>query len=183
MKPILSRILPGCLAAALLCAGLTGVAQAQQTAQPQAASGQTPPTEAEMAQMRRDVATAAAYPLPRDFLPRMTAALGELRQAGLQPPTGRNLSLEQTIQAVSSVPGVEPVLRKHGFTPRDFVIGLTGFGITHAVLSDPQAQASGQAPRLNQENVALLQNNQQQVTELLAEMGATPPQKMQQIQP
>lgn len=141
------------------------------------AQGETPPqpTEAQMAQMRRDVQTAASYTLPRDFLTRMRATLQALRAANLQPPPGDPLSLEATIARVQKVAGVDAVMKSHGFTARDFVLGLTCFGMTVALTNNQQA-ASGQAPQLNPANVALIRSNPQETQALLQEMGAQPPQ-------
>ncbi|GBQ21997.1 hypothetical protein AA0472_0627 [Acetobacter estunensis NRIC 0472] len=140
-----------------------------------------PPTEAQLAQMRQEVQEAASWRLPPDFLTRMAATLQALRNANLQPPApGGHISLNETIARVQAVPGIDPILRAHGFTPREFVMGLTGFGITYAVTSNPQAQQSGKAPKLNPANVKLLQSNPTGVQVLLQEMGAQPGQGQQQ---
>lgn len=164
--------------ACLLCTGIAGgTALAQQTVA--SSSGQsaemTPPSAAEMAQMRQDVAIAANWPLPRDFFPRMSATLAALRQANIHPPYGERLTLDQTIQKVGAAPGVTPILKAHGFTPRDFVMGLTCFGITRAVLSNPQAAASNGAPALNPANVELINSDQSGVNSLMAQMNNAPP--------
>ncbi|MFT8720543.1 hypothetical protein [Acetobacter sp.] len=133
------------------------------------------PTEQQMAAMRKDVQTAASYALPSDFLPRMITTLQALQNAGLQPPapSGQS-SLEDTIRRVEAVPGIEPVLRAQGFTPRSFVMGLTCFGITYAITSN--AQNAQNAPALNPNNVRLLQANPDATQALIQEMSNQPQQ-------
>ncbi|NHN87714.1 hypothetical protein [Acetobacter conturbans] len=155
-----------------------GAAHAQTSSDGQSGTFQQPPapTEQQMAVMRRDVQTAAAYPLPTDFFPRMINTLEILRSTGLQPPapTGRT-SLNETIARVAAVPGIDAVLKSQGFTPRDFVMGLTCFGITYAVTTNTSGNTQD-APKLNPANIRLLQGNQAGVQGLLQEMGNTPSQ-------
>ena len=87
------------------------------------------------------------------------------------------MSLNETVQRVEAVPGLRPVLQANGFTARDFVMGLTCFGITYAVTSHA-GDAQG-APRLNPQNVQLLQSDPQGVQALLQEMGSQPAQSQQ----
>ncbi len=133
------------------------------------------PDAAHLAAMRKDVQVAASYQLPDDFLPRMTTTLQALQDAGLQPPPPEgHISLDDTIKRVESVPGIEPVLKSQGFTARQFVMGLTSFGITYAVTS--HAADAKDAPRLNPHNVSLLQKNPDAVRALLQQMGNQPAQ-------
>ncbi|GBQ91066.1 hypothetical protein AA23498_1061 [Acetobacter nitrogenifigens DSM 23921 = NBRC 105050] len=171
------RLTGSLLVAVGLCAGAlalrTTPALAQET-QSQAATPPAQPSAAEMAAMRRDVETAARYPLPKDFIPRMYATVQSLRANGLQPPPPDRLSLDATIARVSAVPGIQPVLSAHGFTPRDFVLGLTAFGMTVAIMSNQEAQASGQAPKLNPANVAMIRANPEGTQALMQEMNSQP---------
>ena len=143
----------------------------------QSGSYQQPPAPdaAQLASMRRDVQVAASYQLPDDFLPRMITTLQALQDAGLQPPPPEgHISLDDTIKRVESVPGIQPVLSSQGFTARQFVMGLTSFGITYAVTS--HAADAKDAPSLNPHNVALLQKNPDAVRALLQAMGSQPAQ-------
>lgn len=133
------------------------------------------PDAAQMAAMRKDVQVAASYQLPDDFLPRMITTLQALQDAGLQPPPPEgHISLDDTIRRVESVPGIQPVLKSQGFTARQFVMGLTSFGITYAVTS--HTADAKDAPRLNPHNVSLLQKNPDAVRALLQQMGNQPAQ-------
>ncbi|MCH4091569.1 hypothetical protein [Acetobacter sp.] len=168
-------------AAVVLTAGREAKAQQVYSSQPQAGqqSGdfQQPPAPdaAQLAAMRKDVQVAASYQLPDDFLPRMITTLQALQDAGLQPPPPEgHISLDDTIKRVESVQGIEPVLRAQGFSARQFVMGLTSFGITYAVTSH-EADAKD-APHLNPHNVALLQKNPEAVRALLQQMGNQPAQ-------
>ncbi|GBR02683.1 hypothetical protein AA21952_0830 [Acetobacter oeni LMG 21952] len=146
---------------------------AQDASQQQPAAVQ--PTAEEMAQMRKDVQTAASYRLPPDFIPRMTSTLQALRASGLQPPPpAGHLSLDATIERINGVQGLDPFLKAHGFTARDFVLGLTCFGMTVALTQNPQAQSSPQAPKLNPANVALVNSSPEGVQALMQEMNTTP---------
>lgn len=169
LRPAARFLLP--LLAATTLTTWTVQAQTQQTT-----TGAPPQlSAAEMAQMRQDVQAAAAWPLPADFIPRMTGTLQALKAAGLQPPPpGNHLSLGATIDRVSSVRGIDTVLKAHGFTPRSFVMGLTCFGMTVALTSNPQAQTAAQVPKLNPANIALIQANPQGVQGLMQEMSASP---------
>lgn len=85
------------------------------------------------------------------------------------------MSLDETIKRVESVEGIEPVLKSQGFSARQFVIGLTSFGITYAVTSN--AGNAKDAPTLNPHNVSLLQKNPDAVRALLQEMSNQPAQQ------
>ncbi|MBB2206199.1 hypothetical protein [Gluconacetobacter takamatsuzukensis] len=158
--------------AAALAAALPAAAMAQQPQQ----AGQQPaqqarqPSPAEIAAFQRDVQTAVQYPLPADFLPRMTATIHALQAAGINPPNAQNLSLAQTIDQTAAVPGLSQVLSAHGFTARDFVLGISAFGITESMIRQPPP-AGAHAPTPNPANVALLRAHQQEAEALLQAMN------------
>ncbi len=180
---LISRQITGFVLAGMLLSPAAALAQSGQMDMPaqqgQQSTAEPPPqpSAAEMTQMRKDVQTAAAWRLPPDFIPRMTSTLQALRSSGLQPPPpAGQLSLDATIQRVNGVPGLAPLLKAHGFTARDFVIGLTCFGMTVALTHNPQAQNSPQAPKLNPANVALINSSPEGVQALMQEMNAQPQQ-------
>ncbi|NHO33128.1 hypothetical protein [Acetobacter fallax] len=177
------RITSALTLAALLSTSAAAMAQDQQMqmdmpmqqGQQAAPQPQSQPSAAEMAQMRKDVQTAASWRLPPDFMPRMTTTLQALRASGLQPPPpGEHLSLDATIQRVNAVQGLAPLLKAHGFTARDFVLGLTCFGMTVALTRQPQGQNSAQAPKLNPANIALINSSPENVQALMQEMSTQP---------
>ncbi|MFT8646219.1 hypothetical protein [Gluconacetobacter sp.] len=155
--------------AAALAAALPAAAMAQQARQqpPQQARQ---PSAAEIAAFQRDMQTAAQYPLPADFLPRMTATLNAIRAANISPPNAQNLSLAQTIDQTAAIPGLAPILSAHGFTARDFVLGLSSFGLTESLIRQPPP-ADEHAPTPNPANVALLRAHQQDADALLQAMN------------
>lgn len=155
--------------AAALTAALPVAALAQQPQQ-QPAQQARQPSAAEIAAFKRDMQTAAQYPLPADFLPRMTATLNAIRAANISPPNAQNLSLAQTIDQTAAIPGLAPILSAHGFTARDFVLGLSAFGLTESLIRQPPP-AGAQAPTPNPANVALLRAHQQDVDALVQAMN------------
>ncbi|GAA4489706.1 hypothetical protein [Gluconacetobacter tumulicola] len=155
--------------AAALAAALPAAALAQQP-QPQPTQQARQPSAAEIAAFQRDVQTAAQYPLPADFLPRMTATLRAIQAAGINPPNAQNLSLTQTIDQTAAVPGLSQVLSAHGFSARDFVLGISAFGITESLIRQPPP-AGAHAPTPNPANVALLRAHQQEADALLQAMN------------
>ncbi|MBB2168235.1 hypothetical protein HLH36_07690 [Gluconacetobacter aggeris] len=155
--------------AAVLAAALPAAALAQQP-QPQPAQQARQPSPAEVAAFQRDVQTAVQYPLPADFLPRMTATLRAIQAAGINPPNAQTLSLAQTIDQTAAVPGLSQILSAHGFSARDFVLGISAFGITESLIRQPPP-AGAHAPTPNPANVALLRAHQQEADALLQAMN------------
>lgn len=155
--------------AAALAAALPAAAMAQQPQQ-QPAQQARQPSAAEIASFQRDVQMAAGYPLPADFLPRMTATIGAIKAAGINPPNAQNLSLSQTIDQTAALPGLAQILSAHGFTARDFVLGISAFGITESLIRQPPP-AGAHAPNPNPANVALLKGHQQEVDALMQAMN------------
>lgn len=162
--------------AAALAAAIPAAAMAQMGGQQmgpqQTAPQQMPPqpTAAQQAAFQRDMQAAARYPLPADFLPRMTDTVRAIQAAGINPPNAPNLSLDETIARTAAIPGLQPILSAHGFTPRDFVLGITAFGLTQALIQQPPPPEA-HAPTPNPANVALIRNNPQQAQALMQAMG------------
>jgi hypothetical protein len=163
-------ILAAALAASLPAAAMAQDGGAQQGgAQQEAQQGGLPPG-VDPATFQRDMQAAAQYPLPQDFLPRMTATIRALEAAHIAPPSGPNLSLAQTIERTGAVPGLRPILAAHGFTPRDFVLGITTFGLTEALIQQPPPPGA-HVPTPNPANVALIRNDPQNAQALMQVIG------------
>ncbi|GBQ90997.1 hypothetical protein AA13595_3029 [Gluconacetobacter johannae DSM 13595] len=139
-------------------------------AAPALAQQQAAPPGVDQATFERDMQEAARYPLPADFLPRMTATIQAIQAAGIAPPNTPNLSLAQTIDRTAAIPGLTPILAAHGFTPRDFVMGITAFGLTEALIQQPPP-AGAHAPQPNPANVALIRNYPQDAQTLAQAMA------------
>ncbi|MBB2160263.1 hypothetical protein ACLRDC_05730 [Gluconacetobacter sacchari] len=151
--------------AATLAAALPAAAMAQA---PQQQARQ--PSAAEIAAFQHDMQAAAQYPLPADFLPRMTTTIRAIQAAGINPPNAQNLSLAQTIDQTAAIPGLSQILAANGFTARDFVMGISAFGITEAMIRQPPP-AGAHAPTLNPANVALLKAHQPEADALMKAMN------------
>lgn len=142
-----------------------GVASTPPSASPQPAMPQVSP------QVRADTARAMAYPLPQDFMLRAAAAISELQARNIQPPNSRGSALDETIQRVAQVPGLAPILESHGFTPENFVMGMTAFGMT---LAASNGQLPNGMPAPNPSNIELFKAHPDQVNALMQAMGNPP---------
>lgn len=129
-------------------------------------------------QMRADITAGMRYPLPANFMPRASQTLQNLSAAGIQPPNSTGMSLQQTIAAMHSTPGVEQILSQQGFTPETFVMGMTAFGMTLAATNGQKLPAD--IPPPNPANVKLFHEHPEDVTHLMEAMGTPPQQQGQQ---
>ncbi|KDU95225.1 hypothetical protein GLUCORHAEAF1_08330 [Komagataeibacter rhaeticus AF1] len=154
------------LALACLPAGLTPArAQDQQPATQQQA-----PSAAQQAAIQRDMQTVAQYRLPKDFFTRMTPVIEQIRESRISPPETPNMSLEDTIKRTEAMPQLQPILKKYGMSAREFVMGITTFGMTTAIMQHP-AQDSRSMPPLNPDNVRLIKAHEAQTQALIQAMG------------
>ncbi|MCE2565752.1 hypothetical protein [Komagataeibacter sp. FNDCF1] len=147
--------------------GAMGAARAQA---PQAAAPQQAPSAAQQAAIQRDMNTVAQYRLPKDFFTRMTPVIQQIRESRISPPETPNMSLEETIKRTEAMPQLQPILQKYGMSAREFVMGITTFGMTTAVLQHP-AQDSRSMPTLNPDNVKLIKSHEAQTQALIQAMG------------
>lgn len=122
--------------------------------------------------MRADVESGLAYRLPSDFMSRAMGTVESLRSAQIAPPDSSSLTLQQTIDRVSATPGVPQILSAHGFTPRDFVLGLTAFGMTVAIMHGQKPPAGFPSP--DPGNIALLKAHPAETARLMQAMGMPP---------
>ena len=153
-------------------------------AQAQPAAQQQAPSAAQQAAMQRDMQTVAQYKLPADFFTRMTPVIEQIRQSRISPPETPNMSLEETIKRTEAMPQLEPILKKYGMTAREFVMGITTFGMTTAVMQHP-AQDSRSMPALNPDNVKLIKSHEAQTQALIQMMGGegSQPEEQPEEQP
>ncbi|QHC34661.1 hypothetical protein [Komagataeibacter xylinus] len=147
------------------------LAAAQQPMQ-QSATEQAQPTPAQQAAIARDMKTVAEYRLPKDFFTRMMPVIEQIRQSRISPPETPNMSLEETIKRTADMEALKPILQHSGMSAREFVMGITTFGLTSAVMQHP-AQDSKNMPPLNPDNVKLLQSHQAQTQALIQAMGGS----------
>lgn len=146
---------------------LSGVAQAQTTA-PVGAGGQASGlTPEQVATMQHDMDTALHYHLASDVLPRLSATLRAIQAAGILPPARYGMSLDQQVGLVEQVPGLEAILKAHGFSAHDFVMSLTCVGLTTNFMNVPPSQVKGNMPTPDAHNVELLKSNPKALQELV----------------
>ncbi|AQU88069.1 hypothetical protein B0W47_12015 [Komagataeibacter nataicola] len=160
--------------AATACALAVAAGPAALAQQPmqQGATQQAQPTPAQQAAIARDMKTVAEYRLPKDFFTRMMPVIEQIRQSRISPPETPNMSLEETIKRTEAMPALQPILQHNGMSAREFVMGITTFGLTSAVMQHP-AQDSKSMPPLNPDNVKLLQSHQAQTQALIQAMGGS----------
>ena len=176
-------VAPTCaLALACLPVGLTPArAQAQQPATQQQA-----PSPAQQAAMQRDMKTVAEYKLPKDFFTRMTPVIQQIRESRISPPETPNMTLDETIKRTEDMPQLQPILKKYGMSAREFVMGITTFGMTTAIMQHP-AQDSRSMPPLNPDNVKLIKSHEAQTQALIQAMGGEggggQPEEQPEMQP
>ncbi|GBQ53222.1 hypothetical protein ACM0P6_11710 [Komagataeibacter sucrofermentans] len=156
-------------------------ALAQQPMQ-QTARQQAQPTPAQQAAIARDMKTVAEYRLPKDFFTRMMPVIEQIRQSRISPPETPNMSLDETIKRTADMEALKPILQHNGMSAREFVMGITTFGLTSAVMQHP-AQDSKNMPQLNPDNVKLLQSHQAQTQALIQAMGGSEGEGQQSATP
>lgn len=165
------------LATVLLAGGVVAQPVLAQTAAPapgQQAAPATRPnlTPEQVTTLQRDMNTALHYKLAPDVVPRLTSALKSIQAAQIQPPGRLGMSLDEQVGMVGKVPGLEPILKTNGFTPREFVMSLTCVGLTGSLMNVPPGQASGNIPTPDAANVAILKGNPQQLQDLITVLRA-----------
>ncbi|AXY21498.1 hypothetical protein [Komagataeibacter saccharivorans] len=127
-------------------------------------------TPEQQAAIQRDVQTVAQYRLPDDFFARMLPVIQQIKLAHINPPETPSMTLEETIQRTQSMPQLLPILQRNRMSPREFVMNITTFGMTQAVLQHPP-QDSKDMPPLNPHNITLIKTHQPEVQALLQAMG------------
>ncbi|EFG83932.1 hypothetical protein F1645_05465 [Novacetimonas hansenii] len=139
--------------------------------------GPTPEQKAELeravhAAVQHDMQAVAQYPLPKDFFARMLPLMQQIEQAHLSPPKATpNTTLAMSIRRTEAMQPLQPLLQRSGMTARDFVMGITCFGMTEALLQK-HGQAHGNLPPLNPANVSLIKEHDGQAQELIQIMSA-----------
>ncbi|AQU86727.1 hypothetical protein B0W47_03790 [Komagataeibacter nataicola] len=120
--------------------------------------------------MQHDIQSAADYRLPKDFFARMLPLIRAIRQAHLTPPMQtKNMPLAVTIRRTEAMPDLQAILQAHDMSARDFVMSLTTFEMT-ATMSDAPPADKKKAPKLNRDNVRLIQSHRALTQALLHDM-------------
>jgi hypothetical protein len=115
----------------------------------------------------------SAYALDQDVFDRLIAASNEAKAAHIQAqPTDMSKvhSLDDlAAQVVSSNPQLAAVVRKHGFTPREFMLAnlaMMNAGAAVAAKSNPELAKHIDQSRTNPANVSFYEAHQAQIEKL-----------------
>ncbi|MHC0614709.1 hypothetical protein [Komagataeibacter oboediens] len=163
---------------ALALTRLPAVMPSAMAQQPTQQMTQQAPSAAQQAAIRHDMETVAQYRLPKDFFTRMTPVMEQIRNSRITPPETPNLSLEDTIKRTEAMPQLAPILQQGHMTAREFVMGITTFGMTAAVMQHPP-QDSKSMPPLNPDNVSLLKSHTAQTQALIQIMNGSDSQQQE----
>ncbi|TCV95920.1 hypothetical protein EC912_102265 [Luteibacter rhizovicinus] len=118
------------------------------------------------------------YQLNDDVFKRIVAVSQEAKAAGIKPseaPTDFNKihSLEDLAnQVVSADPRIAPLIKKYGFTPRDFLLAnlaVTNAAIASEAKSNPEMAKYVDQKKVNQANVAFYESHKAQISALMKE--------------
>ncbi|HET7358819.1 MAG TPA: hypothetical protein VFJ04_01610 [Rhodanobacteraceae bacterium] len=161
MTAIPSRSLPWSLrwmlcALCLLMLPAAAMAQARQT--------MTPADQAEI----------AGFKLNEDVITRMAALTAEgrgmqIKKATLDMGTIHSLD-DMAAQVVAGDPRIEPLMRKHGFTPHQFLVAnlaLVSAAMAANMQADPEMAKHVDASKVNMDNVRFYQAHQAQIDRLM----------------
>ncbi|KRE95001.1 hypothetical protein ASG87_17120 [Frateuria sp. Soil773] len=121
----------------------------------------------------------ASYNLNEDVFNRLVAATKEARAQGIkpqQPPANAQVhNLDDLAnQAVGSDPRIAPLIKKHGFTPREFL--LANIALMNAALvvqsrSQPEMAQYIDQSKVNKANVSFYEAHQSQIAALQSSGG------------
>lgn len=169
------RLPMGLLALALLFA--PWLAQAQNQAPPPAQGPEAPQLPA------ADQQAILHYNLNEDVFNRLLAVTKEARADGIraQPPGDPSSIHSLDDLAAQSIAGdsrIAPLIKKHGFTPREFLLAnlaLMNAAVVEQAKNDPELASQIDQSKVNQTNVAFLEAHQAQLSTLM-QPGGNPQQ-------
>jgi hypothetical protein len=116
------------------------------------------------------------YTLTEDSFNRLVAVTKEARTQGIKPDQSKtDFSQVHTLddlakQVMSADPRIEPLVKKHGFTPRDFLLAnmaLTNAAVASQAKSNPEMAKYVDKSKVNTANVAFFESHQQQIMALM----------------
>ncbi|GAN87971.1 hypothetical protein LU298_12595 [Komagataeibacter intermedius] len=170
--------LRGMLVASACALGFVDLACPLRPAHAQQAEERHGPTDEQRAEIQRavheaiqqDIRKVAQYKLPRDFFARMLPLVRQIRRAGIIPPTQTaNMTLVTTIRRTQAMPQLQPILQQHGMSAEDFVMSLTAFEMTNAMIQAPPRKTKD-TPQLDKDNVRLIESHQALAQALVHDM-------------
>lgn len=161
-------------AALLAAASLAPAASFAQAAAPQEApnpASQIPASDKQAIQN---------YNLNDDVFNRIVAVSKEAKAQGIKPKDARTdfskiHSLDDLAKQVTdSDPRIAPLIQKHGFTPREFLLAnlaVTNAAIASEAKNNPQMAQYVDQSKVNQKNVAFYEAHKSQINDLMNEDG------------
>lgn len=115
------------------------------------------------------------FNLTEDVLNRIAAATKEARQLGIRSQAAPDPSKVHNLddlanQAIASDPRIGDLIKKHGFTPRDFMIA--NIALVNAILvvqsrSNPDMAKSIDQSKVNMNNVVFVEKHQEQIQAMM----------------
>ncbi|KJV36765.1 hypothetical protein VI08_03125 [Luteibacter yeojuensis] len=165
-------------AALLATATLAPSAFAQQAA-PQAAPA--PAVNPASQIPASDRAAIQNYNLTDDVFNRLVAVSQDAKKQGIKPKDAETdfskiHSLDDLAKTVTdSDPRIGPLIQKHGFTPRDFMLAnlaVTNAAIASEAKNNPQMAQYVDQSKVNQKNVAFYESHKGQINALMAQDDA-----------
>lgn len=160
------------LAALLAAASVTPVASFAQQAAPAPAAN--PASQIPAA----DKQAIQNYNLNEDVFTRLVAVSKDAKAQGIRPKDAKTdfskiHSLDDLAKQVTDAdPRIAPLITKHGFTPRDFLLAnlaVTNAAIASEAKSNPQMAAYVDQSKVNQKNVAFYEAHKAQINALMNE--------------
>jgi len=178
--PVKSRyILAALLATATTVAPVAAFAQ-QAAPAAQAAPADSAPAQGNPASQipASDRQAIQNYNLNDDVFNRIVKVSQEAKAQGIKPKDAKTdfskiHSLDDlAAQVTNSDPRISPLIKKHGFTPREFLLAnlaVTNAAIASEAKSNPQMAAYVDQSKVNQKNVAFYEAHKAQITALMNE--------------
>ena len=159
------------LAALLAAASVAPVASFAQDAAPPAAN----PANAIPAADKQAIQN---YNLNEDVFSRIVKVSQEAKKEGIKPKDAKTdfskiHSLDDlAAQITAADPRIEPLIKKYGFTPREFLLAnlaVTNAAIASEAKNNPQMAAYVDQSKVNQKNVAFYESHKSQINALMNE--------------
>jgi hypothetical protein len=125
------------------------------------------------------------YNLNDDVFNRLIAATKEARVEGIKPqqqpadPAKVHTLDDLATQAVSGDPRLAPLIKKFGFTPREFLlanIALMNAAMVEQSKTQPELASQIDQTKVNQTNVSFIESHQAQIQALMQDGAGAPPQ-------
>jgi hypothetical protein len=173
--PVKSRYI---LAALLATATTVPAAAFAQAAAPAAAAQPAPAANPASQIPAADKQAIQNYNLNDDVFNRIVKVSQEAKKEGIKPKDAKTdfskiHSLDDlAAQITAADPRIEPLIKKYGFTPREFLLAnlaVTNAAIASEAKNNPQMAQYVDQSKVNQKNVAFYESHKSQINALMNE--------------